>query len=357
MQCVPYPDLTRSDGVFNLASHSPYNTISPDLGKFLPLTVSPPLTLFTGPKMYNACETAPDDQHQGSTKLHGDLTDAVNIMLWAAKNADGTPGCALWHIFPATALAFLRKFLIEVCGFTGPGDPIHSQLIYLTPDLLQHFFEQYRILPYTVRQYPGEAVFIPAYCAHQVANLADGIKIASDFFSITNVQRTQCLVDEFRQQRLSSSGDDVLQFYLTLWYAWVNLSRLAKTFSQEDTSHVSFHEIHFLAGSSVYPSSSASTTTTTVPAHDPSPIAIDPPSFPVTSNSGGSDNHDAAPDANDGHTNTNRWERRRAQAKNRKKARRQAYRFEEHPNAAGHWECPAETCKRSFDRGGLFDHL
>ncbi|KIM87080.1 hypothetical protein PILCRDRAFT_31089, partial [Piloderma croceum F 1598] len=113
MQCVPYPELTRLDGVFNLASHSPYNMISPDLG----------------PKMYNACETAPDDQHQGSTKLHGDLTDAVNIMLWAAKNADGTPGCALWHIFPATALAFFRNFLIEVCGFTGPGDPIHSQLI------------------------------------------------------------------------------------------------------------------------------------------------------------------------------------------------------------------------------------
>jgi hypothetical protein len=74
MQCVPYPDLTRSDGVFNLASHSPYNTISPDLGKFLPLTVSPPLTLFTGPKMYNACETAPDDQHQGTTSSLDSIT-------------------------------------------------------------------------------------------------------------------------------------------------------------------------------------------------------------------------------------------------------------------------------------------
>jgi len=33
MQCVPYPDLTRSDGVFNLAAHSPYNAISPDLSE------------------------------------------------------------------------------------------------------------------------------------------------------------------------------------------------------------------------------------------------------------------------------------------------------------------------------------
>jgi JmjC domain, hydroxylase len=120
------------------------------------------------------------------------------------------PGCVLWHIFPTMVLAFLRNFLIEVCGFKGPGNPVHSQLIYITPGLLQRFFEQYHILPYTIRQYPGEAVFIPAYCAHQVANLVDGIKITSDFISITNIQRTQRLVDEFQQQRLSSSGDDVL---------------------------------------------------------------------------------------------------------------------------------------------------
>jgi hypothetical protein len=302
--------------------------------------------------MYNACETAPDDQHQGSTKLHADLTDAVNIMLWAAKDADGNPGCALWHIFPATALAFLRKFLTEVCGFKGPGDPVHSQLIYITPGLLRRFFEQYRILPYTIRQYPGEAVFIPAYCAHQVANLADAIKIASDFISITNIQRTQRLVDEFRQQRLSSSGDDVLQFYLTLWYAWANLSRLAKTFSQEDTSHFSFQEVDHLAGSSVYPTSSS---TATITIDDFLPMSIDSLPIAMESDSGRNGDHGMASGGGSG--NTTRSERRRAFAKERKKARREADKFVDRQPKAKAWACPAKGCKRTFDRGGLFDHL
>ena len=302
--------------------------------------------------MYNACETAPDDQHQGSTKLHADLTDAMNIMLWAAKDADGKPRCVLWHIFPAMALAFLWKFLIEVCSFKGPGNPVHSQLIYITPGLLWRFFKQYHILPYTIRQYPGEAVFIPTYCAHQVANLTDGIKIAFDFISITNIQRTQRLVDEFQQQRLSSSGDDVLQFYLTLWYAWANLSRLAKTFSQEDTSHLSFQEVNHLAGSSVYPTSSSIAAITI---DNFSPMLID--SLPITmeSNSGRNDDHGMA--SGGGSDNTTQSERRQALAKERKKAQREADKFVDRQPKAKAWVCPAKGCKCTFDWGGLFDHL
>jgi lysine-specific demethylase 3 len=58
--------------------------------------------------------------------------------------------------------------LVE-CGFTNLGDSIHSQMIYLTPHLLKLLFAKYRIKPYTIFQYPGEVVFIPAYCAHQVS--------------------------------------------------------------------------------------------------------------------------------------------------------------------------------------------
>jgi hypothetical protein len=58
-----------------------------------------------------------------------------------------------------------------------------------------------------------------------VANIADGIKVACNFFLMTNLKRTQRIVGELRQQRLSDgAGDDVLQFNLTLWYAWVGLS-------------------------------------------------------------------------------------------------------------------------------------
>ena len=65
----------------------------------------------------------------------------------------------------------------------------------------------------------------------QVANLADGIKMATDFVSIANLQRTERLVSELCSQRLATSwGDDVLHFYTTLWYTWVTAQQLYKKF-------------------------------------------------------------------------------------------------------------------------------
>jgi hypothetical protein len=58
-----------------------------------------------------------------------------------------------------------------------------------------------------------------------VANRADCIKVASDYMSIDNLKRTEALVGKLRRQRLASAyGDDVLAFYVTLWYAWQSLS-------------------------------------------------------------------------------------------------------------------------------------
>ena len=63
-----------------------------------------------------------------------------------------------------------------------------------------------------------------------MANLADTIKMAVDYISMSNLNRTHALVSEFRMQRLASAwGDNVLQFYTTLWYAWVSLSSLCKS--------------------------------------------------------------------------------------------------------------------------------
>jgi hypothetical protein len=118
--------------------------------------------------MYNANGSILDDSHSGSTNLHLDITDALNVMLWAACLEDGGIGCAVWHIFRAEDAPKLRQFLWEHTGFKGPGDPIHSQYIYLTPALLQLLFELFDIQPFTIYQRPGEVVFIPAGCAHQV---------------------------------------------------------------------------------------------------------------------------------------------------------------------------------------------
>jgi hypothetical protein len=123
--------------------------------------------------MYFAWATIEDDDHHGSTKLHMDLTDAMNKMLWGANGSDGQPGPALWHLFDAVDAPVVRKFLKEDCDFQGPGDAVHSQTVYLTPDKRKLLFEKYRVRPYTIYQYPNQAVFIPAYCIHQVSYYID----------------------------------------------------------------------------------------------------------------------------------------------------------------------------------------
>ncbi|KAH7917085.1 hypothetical protein BV22DRAFT_988083, partial [Leucogyrophana mollusca] len=203
---VPFPDYTRPDGIFNLASHFAVNAVAPDLG----------------PKMYIAHGTSQSDSHHGSTRLHKDITDAVNLLVFAANFTDGRPGYALWHIFPRQATAALCKFLINEGHFRDTGDPIHSQSVYLTPSMLSDLAAKYGVQPYTIVQRVGDAVFIPAGCPHQVSNATDAIKIACDFVSIKNLAASEHLVNELRSQRLCQDwvGDDVLQYYTTLWYAW-----------------------------------------------------------------------------------------------------------------------------------------
>ena len=117
--------------------------------------------------MYNAEATLQDDDHHGSTQLHLDLTDAVNVMIWAA-NLDGESGYAVWHIFAASDLPYLRQFLSEEGISKGLGDLVYSQTICMTSALLQHLFDKYGIRPYVINQYVGHAVYIPAGCAYQV---------------------------------------------------------------------------------------------------------------------------------------------------------------------------------------------
>lgn len=98
-----------------------------------------------------------------------DLTDAMNTMTWSAKDDTGSPGVAIWHIFPAEDSDKIRQFLREQEDFSsGLGDPIHSQSLCLTPRYLARLEAEHGVHPYTIHQKPGNAVFIPAGCAHQV---------------------------------------------------------------------------------------------------------------------------------------------------------------------------------------------
>ncbi|TFY75292.1 hypothetical protein EWM64_g8720 [Hericium alpestre] len=213
-RAVPMPNYCRLDGVLNIASHFPTNTVVPDLG----------------PKMYNAMATFETEGAFGSTRLHMDMADAVNVMLHAEACPDGRPGMAAWDLFRAedseTIRAFLRrKFPAQSIDV----DPIHAQQVYLDSTLRQELYETTGVKSHRVYQRPGEAIFIPAGCAHQagcVCNLSDLIKVAVDFVSPENIARCAKLTEEFRAQNLSQVWkEDVLQLRTMMWYAWVSCTR------------------------------------------------------------------------------------------------------------------------------------
>ena len=122
--------------------------------------------------MYNAQASFESSGSQGSTRLHLDMADAVNIMTYAAPRADGAPGpgCAAWDIFKARDSARLREFLrkrfADSCCYQG--DPIHAQKFYLDKALLRELYRDWGVVSHRIYQRPGEVVFIPAGCAHQV---------------------------------------------------------------------------------------------------------------------------------------------------------------------------------------------
>jgi lysine-specific demethylase 3 len=139
--------------------------------------------------MYNSLALSQEQGSKGSTRLHMDMADAFNVMVYAADCEDGTPGYAVWNLFRAEdgdkIRAFLRKRFTPGsvamnatvnCQTLSPAekaatlqlqaialhDPIHSQHFYLDVELRKELWEQYSVKSYRIYQRPGEGVFIPA---------------------------------------------------------------------------------------------------------------------------------------------------------------------------------------------------
>jgi len=206
-QAIPMPNYVRRDGVLNIASHFPSNTVAPDIG----------------PKMYNAMASSDTPGTKGTTRLHMDMADAVNVMLCSAPTPDGKPGGALWDIYDASDAGKIRDFLKSKFKGKFQNDPIHSQMFYLDCDLRKELHEEFGVKSYRIYQKPGDVVFIPAGCAHQVCNLADCMKIAIDFVSPENIERCEALTREFREQNQSMQWkEDVLQLRTMMWFAWLS---------------------------------------------------------------------------------------------------------------------------------------
>ncbi|XP_074643644.1 uncharacterized protein LOC141900577 isoform X2 [Tubulanus polymorphus] len=239
MQGLPLPEYTRRNGILNLASRLPDFFVKPDLG----------------PKMYNAYGSA-CFPHEGTTNLHIDISDAVNIMCYvgvpnddlkgidheaAALKAIDEAGCdiitkrrvrevherpgALWHVYDAQDADKIRDLLNKVAKENGETvepdhDPIHDQSWYLDLTLRDRLYKEYSVTGYTIIQCWGDAVFIPAGAPHQVRNLHSCIKVAEDFVSPEHLDHCFNLTQEFRQlSDAHSNHEDKLQVKNIIYHA------------------------------------------------------------------------------------------------------------------------------------------
>ncbi|KAK4473043.1 hypothetical protein MN116_002731 [Schistosoma mekongi] len=161
-------------------------------------------------------------------------------------DSEDIPG-ALWHIFLPEDSTGLREFLSRISeDETGTpvetgSDPIHDQLFYMDQSLLDRLYDRMGIRPYTIVQFHGDAVFIPAGAAHQVRNLNSCIKVAVDFVSPEHLPQCFQLMEEFRQlSPTHQNHEDKLQIKNMLFHGIKDaLSVLLTSSNSSDISNTS----------------------------------------------------------------------------------------------------------------------
>lgn len=234
MKALPLSDYTQRDGVFNLITYLPQFFLKPDLG----------------PKMYTAYGST--SNAKGTSNLHLDMSDAVNLMVFVKRLKDESDrekyfkniyrvieeaDCdvptkkrvhekpenvgALWHIYDPSDTNKIREFLEKAAKDratkTKPyQDVIHDQTWYLNRKRRKQLFDDYGVKSYSIVQFLGDAIFIPAGALHQVLNLNDCIKVAEDFVSPENISECLKLTHEFRA--LSPTNEDKLQVKNILYH-------------------------------------------------------------------------------------------------------------------------------------------
>uniref|UniRef100_A0A0A9WZN2 [histone H3]-dimethyl-L-lysine(9) demethylase n=2 Tax=Lygus hesperus TaxID=30085 RepID=A0A0A9WZN2_LYGHE len=238
MKALPMSEYTHRTGRLNLASRLPECFVRPDLG----------------PKMYTAYGSAVHPS-AGTTNLHLDISDAVNVMVYVGIPSDvdaescskevykaideancdmltrrrvrekgALPG-ALWHIYMARDADKIRDLLNKVALEKGARlephhDPIHDQSWYLDLNLRDRLSKEYGVEGYSIVQCLGDAVFIPAGAPHQVRNLHNCIKVAEDFVSPENVSHCFHLTQEFRElSDTHTNHEDKLQIKNIMYHA------------------------------------------------------------------------------------------------------------------------------------------
>jgi lysine-specific demethylase 3 len=78
------------------------------------------------------------------------------------------------------------------------SDPIHDQVNYIDAQMLKRLEKEHCVMAFTIVQFLGDAIFIPAGAPHQVRNLNSCIKVALDFVSPQGIEQCLLITDQLR---------------------------------------------------------------------------------------------------------------------------------------------------------------
>ncbi|PPQ81345.1 hypothetical protein CVT26_014429 [Gymnopilus dilepis] len=195
------PSFLSPRGPMNLASYWPNGSNVPDMG----------------PKLYIAER---DFVSEGTTHLHMDKSAAVNIMLHSSSS--GKQSGARWEIWPQNSVAQLSQLISPSSSETEckMGLAILYEQFYVSEELVG---SQMLEKAWSFIQEPGDAVFIPPGCPHQVTNIGNCIKIATDFICPSDIESLRLLGNMFRAINIHYEGlvhNDIVNLEMTLWFAW-----------------------------------------------------------------------------------------------------------------------------------------
>ncbi|CAG9462296.1 unnamed protein product [Pedinophyceae sp. YPF-701] len=239
VESLPMPEYTHPEhGPLNMYCALPQQFLPPDIGPKTYIAFGRPPEAQTAPPA-GGVETAlrgrvragtiarvPERVHvdgDSVTKLHLDMADAVNVLMHCQLSADGSDkktvpeprvgartvrdrttfdgAGAVWDIFRREDVPKLKEYIaanvdtfthggrpasrafVDAPGGAGSGDAVLNQHCMLVDEDRRRLQEEFGVEPWTIEQYLGEAIFVPAGCPHQVRNLRSCLKIAVDFVS------------------------------------------------------------------------------------------------------------------------------------------------------------------------------